>query len=803
MSRTWKIIWGIVILLVALLVAGIAVLKSTDFNQYRGLIEKEVKAATGRDLSIAGNLDLALSLSPAVVVEGVTFANAGWGSRPEMVRLKRLEAEVELLPLISGDVRVNRLVLVGLDVLAETNAQGKGNWEMAAAAPAEPAEAAKPGEAARLPVVHEVRLKDVTLTYRDGRTQETMVVGIKRLDAGAEGLDSPLRLDIEGAYNGAEFQVAGQLGSINRLITGNGKFPIDLKAKALGAALVVTGDIARPREAKGLNLSVSATGDDLAATVAGVQGQVPALKDVVVPAVGPYSVGARITGDPAKLSVSDIKVSVGRTEQVRLDVAGAVSDPLNAKGLNLAVTVEGKDVQAFSALAGAPLPKVPPFRIAAKVADTANGYTVDDLQAKIGKSDLAGRAAIALTPAPLSVQARLTSTLLDLGEILPEDEAAAGKPAKSSKAGTAAGDKRVFPDDPLPLEGLRAAAADIGIKVGRLVLPNGLGLEDTDMKVTLKAGHLKVQPLAARVASGRIDGSVDLDGSGNVAVVKAKIVGKDVDLGALLKAMKIDESTKGGKTDMDISLAGRGRSVRQLMASLDGHLQVSVGAAKIKNSAVDWAGGDIFSQLYDKLNPLAKKEEYTDLKCAVGRFLVKDGMAEADKGIAVETSKMTVVGSGALNLKTEALDFGIRPQAREGMGVNLTGSVAGMVRVRGTLAEPAIGLDALGAAKTATKVGTALATGGLSLLAEGLIDRTTADPAPCLTALGKAPKGQPAAASAPGAPATPAKEKGIVGSVTQGVGGAVKGVTEGVGGAVKGVTEGVGGALKGLFGGQK
>ncbi len=123
MKKWIKVLSAIFVLAVAVVVAGVAILQSLDFNEYRGLIAEQVKAATGRDLTINGELNLELSLNPAVAVEGVTFANADWGSRKDMATLKKFAAEVELLPLLSGDVRVKRLVLVGLDLWAETDAK--------------------------------------------------------------------------------------------------------------------------------------------------------------------------------------------------------------------------------------------------------------------------------------------------------------------------------------------------------------------------------------------------------------------------------------------------------------------------------------------------------------------------------------------------------------------------------------------------------------------------------------------------------------------------------------------------------
>ena len=129
MKRLIKIISILCVLLIAVVVAGVAVLSSLDFNDYKGVIAEEAKKATGREMTISGDLKLNISLTPSIYVDDVTFANAPWGSRPQMVTLKRLEAEVSLLPLLSSELDVKRVVLVGLDLLVETNKQGRGNWQ--------------------------------------------------------------------------------------------------------------------------------------------------------------------------------------------------------------------------------------------------------------------------------------------------------------------------------------------------------------------------------------------------------------------------------------------------------------------------------------------------------------------------------------------------------------------------------------------------------------------------------------------------------------------------------------------------
>ena len=216
--------------LVVLVAAAAALLLSVDVSSYRGEIEAEFRKATGRDLAIGGDIDLSISLSPAVVVERVSIANAGWGSRPAMVTLERAEAEVELLPLLAGDIRVTRLVLVEPDILLETNADGLSNWRTGPpsgdrpAAPARSAEADGQGKAGggplSVPIFNHVEIRRGRLTYRDARTGEDMRLDLERVSAEAESFGAPLGIEAEGAWNGNPVSISGAVDSLADMASG-------------------------------------------------------------------------------------------------------------------------------------------------------------------------------------------------------------------------------------------------------------------------------------------------------------------------------------------------------------------------------------------------------------------------------------------------------------------------------------------------------------------------------------------------------------------------------------------------------
>jgi hypothetical protein len=722
-------------------------LQSIDFNKYKSLVAERVKAATGRELKIGGNLDLKVGFSPAVVVEDVSFANAPWGSRLQMVKVRRFEVEVALFPLIFRDIRIKRLILVQPDILLETDAKGIGNWSLggAAAPPTPPAAKqaeTKPGLAGL--AVEKVRIEKGTLTYRDGKTKRATSLTLDRLDIQAKDVTSPLTINLAAAYNGKAFTLAGITGPLSELQAPSRPYPVKLSLKAGGATVEVDGTIAKPVEAAGIDLKVTAKGQELA-EVARLAGQ-------KVPALGPFAVAARVTGSSQALSVSGIDASLGKAEQALVKATGAVKDALHARGIDVSVAIESKDLKSAAQAFGVDLPPVPPLSAAARIRDIQGAYAFEGLKGSIGRSNLTANGTVSIGGARPRLKAQLASGLLDLSELLPKEATGKAGAAAAQKSQQSSADKRVFPADPLQLGGLKAADADLDLRVDRLVLPNKLPVEAVTAHLVLSGGRLEVQPLGLRIGGGTATGQVALDASaGKAASLAARIDAKGIDLGQVLRQMGNPDLVTGTKTDLSLNVRGNGGSVRDLMAGLNGEVLLVLGEGRIHSSFVDWLGADLLTQVVEKVNPFRKTGPYTELKCGVVRFAAKDGIASTDKGIAFETNKMTVVSSGTADLRTEAIDFSLRPETRQLVGIG-AGELVKLLRIRGTMAEPKLGVDEIEVGKTALSIGAAVATGGLSFLAQSLAKRATADPRPCETAKG----GTPAPARAGVAPSTAA-----------------------------------------------
>ena len=224
--RIRTILIGIVVIVVGLFVTGYAILKSLDLNDYKDVLEAKVEAATGRELTLNGDIELAISLTPRLSISDVTFANAEWGSRPEMVRLERLEAVVDLMPLLSSEVRVNEFVLVGADVMLETDTQGNPNWGFPGEENIEAAETAGSGRSDYSVSVNAISVERA-LTFRNGATGETQTVTVDTMTGAAESAAVPIALTLAGSLNGSPVSIEGTLPSVNDL-QGGAAMPIDL-----------------------------------------------------------------------------------------------------------------------------------------------------------------------------------------------------------------------------------------------------------------------------------------------------------------------------------------------------------------------------------------------------------------------------------------------------------------------------------------------------------------------------------------------------------------------------------------------
>ncbi|MDB9823110.1 AsmA family protein [Deltaproteobacteria bacterium] len=704
MGRVLKWAAGIVAgLIIILLIAVYFILSSYDFNDLKPQIAKAALEATGRELTIGGDIDLEIGLTPTLVLTDIKFQNAPWGTRPEMVKLKRFEVQVAILPLLRGNIEIRRFIVVEPDILIETDESGKLNvvFEMPEKAPKQET-IEQPAEdiTTTLPSLtfNKLEIEKGKIAYRDGKSGKTSNVNLNRFSANTTGMDSPMNFSLNGDFDDALFDLNGILGPVTALIDPEKVWPLKITANAFSAT-------------------------------------------------------------------------------INLD--GSIKDALAQSGIDMGFIVQVQDWTELSEFIGQPIPIKESLEIGGRAGDTGpKAYKLSDLKISVGSNSLEGFLGISLAEEIPYLDVTLSSESLDLRPFLSGNGGKKTSEAKQDKSEEKS--KKLFPDDPLPLDALKQINGTFKTRIGKIILPQ-LVLENLAVDTIIKEGQLDVEPLQATIGKGSLNGSVSLKSKVNSAYMALVLKIENFGLGDMLKDLGITDLLEGD-IDVDVNLAGEGASVASIMAGLNGHESVIMSQGRVNNKYIDLLGGDISTSLFRLVNPVTEKKDYTEIRCLVNRFDIKKGIADSTV-LLVDTSSMSVVGEGKIDLKTEKLDIALKPFPKEGIaGFSLSlGELAKPFKLSGTLAKPSLGIDPGQAAILLGKAIGGAAVFGTVGLASALVGKSQDEDVgdPCLSAIEIARTG-----------VVPSKSEKSV----------EKGSEPKTQDKIKGVIEGVGKSLKGLFG---
>jgi uncharacterized protein involved in outer membrane biogenesis len=760
-----------------LLLAIVLYLVFGDLSRHKGRIEAFVTEQIGRPFAIEGALELQVLPSVSVLAERVRIGNAEWGSKPQMVEIGRFSAKAGLWSLVSGPVDVRSLELSDVSILLEKDPQGRGNWALGdASASGEAAGDPGPGAAEVPAVIQHGKLDNVRVTYREPKTPDRVVLlesftissepagmlaitGKGRLDdypASLAGDVGPLnalasgrdiRIAIQGAIGNLRLEVKGGLGRLNPLDGADLTVKIEnpdlgTMLKKLHLPVFATGSLgidARLTDAGELTrLDLDAKAGDITAKVNGTLRTLglPGSDlrfEAAVADVARLAAAFDVTGLPADVLKASGRVTSSRT-QIKLDgfraaYAGAKA---NADGTIQLTRGPGSAIR-FGLVAEslaklrAGLPGVP-FTMNGSYAGSRDKDELKDLKGRIGESDISGRVSISRV-GKRQVEVELASPRIDLTPFLAKavDNAGKTKPKPSSKA------KFIFDEAPLPLDALKGIDARLHLVATEVVFAAG-ALRDVDATLTIGGGRLALEGRAKDRFKGAINGSVKLAAaSDGAADLQLDVAAKSLRTGLL--AGDAIEPSQAPAASVVANLVARGATARQMASSANGRVLVTQEPGKIASGVIGTVGGDIVGQLASKLNPFAAQEKHMQLECTIVRVDIVDGQATV-RPVLMQSEKVAIIASGKIDLHTEALRFDFNTRPRRGVGITPGMFANPFIEIAGTLASPTLGVSSKGAIAG----GAAAATGGLTILAQGLVDRVLGQQDLCKQALDEATK---------------------------------------------------------------
>ena len=284
---SWRRLLWIIAVVVPIAAGGFVLWSKTrDLSRYQSRITEQVRKVTGRELAAKVPLQVRLSREPALVAEGVTLSNASWGSRPDLVRVRRVTMYLDPASLFLGELKVGRMVLEGADILVERNDAGDTNLEML---PPPDGSGPHAGENRSLktrpnpafPWIGTVEVRDSVLTVTQGTGRPPVVLEIASGTLKSPAPNGPLQIAARfGAPQAAPFDLTGTTGSFDgwmRGLPGN----IDLQGRFGEGKIAIKGSIGL----KGTNLAITSEGADVAAF--GPYIHLP------LPSGGPYALSAK------------------------------------------------------------------------------------------------------------------------------------------------------------------------------------------------------------------------------------------------------------------------------------------------------------------------------------------------------------------------------------------------------------------------------------------------------------------------------------------------------------------------------
>ncbi|MFQ2648793.1 AsmA family protein [Aeromonas caviae] len=623
-----KIIYILLGLALAAVVAIAALVSLIDPNQFKPQLVEQVRKSTGRELVIQGDIGWRFWPSLGLSLEKVALRNPAGFAEPDLVRFEQGEASVGLLPLLSHKLEIGKVTLSGAHLFIQTRADGSSNLRdllQASADPkgeattSEPAATTPPAASDKQPwqiSLQGIALVDASALVRDDRSGTVSRLDRLDLDLGqlTPGEWVPVTLAAKGAQGDLAFDLKGQA----QLKPAREAMKSELKDLNLSGSL---NQPAQRLDAFTLKADRLALGEwsSLSLSLSGAQGAAdkPSLAGTLE-----GTLKARLDENRQLLEISDAVLAAKLSgdalphPQMQLKLAGFARAELDKQSVALSNLVLGADDALLSGSGAVRLGAVP------KV----------DFDLKGEKLDLDGWLGQPAKAAPAAAMSGAA--------------ASAGAPAQTAAQALST----VEPD----LTALKAVDLSGRLQLGSLRL-KGLDLSAVDLQLALAGGQLTLKQFSAGVAGGQVTASGLLDARQQPARYQAHKRVQGVDVRPLLQTLAQTDLLEG-KGDLEVEAQGSGLSEQALRSRMQGkvNLKLSDGALHGINLAemIREARATLTGKGADQVKEVRK----TDFSALTASFQIANGIARSDD-IQLFAPALRVKGQGQTALVPETLDF--------------------------------------------------------------------------------------------------------------------------------------------------
>jgi uncharacterized protein involved in outer membrane biogenesis len=202
-----------------------------DWNWLKGLVEDQASAALGRDVEIAGGLDVELGFQPRIIIEDARLANAPWASDVPMIAAARMETVIDLPALLQGRIELPEVSVTGPAVSLETRPDGPSNWQLGPLSERPPT----------IPRIGQLQVHDASFRYYDHGSGRAIAASLTEVSGSTDRPDGGMALTAVGEVEGEPLDLKLTGAPLAQLQNAAEPYPLSLDLKLGGSD--VTGDM--------------------------------------------------------------------------------------------------------------------------------------------------------------------------------------------------------------------------------------------------------------------------------------------------------------------------------------------------------------------------------------------------------------------------------------------------------------------------------------------------------------------------------------------------------------------------------
>ncbi len=287
-----------------IVISAVIFFATLDANRAKGYISAAVSKATGRQLTIGGDLQVDFGWISRLRASQIQFENVSWSKYPQMTEVGLLDVQIDVWQLLSKF----RLVLPSITVsqpkvILEKNADGAANWEFQAApAVTEPA---VPQKRTEFPIIEKVVIEDGTFLFNNQQTNTQLELKLTQAEA-AGFLEEPVKLKVKGTYQKLPLSLSLDGGSYENLRSSKDPYPLQINVGVGKLKVNINGNLTEPLAMKGEDVTLDVQGDDMANLF-------PLIR-LVFPSTPPYRLKGHLKHEGQVWSFSNFSGRVGDSD---------------------------------------------------------------------------------------------------------------------------------------------------------------------------------------------------------------------------------------------------------------------------------------------------------------------------------------------------------------------------------------------------------------------------------------------------------------------------------------------------------